>query len=803
MKKQVSMRVGARHIGQLGRELVTDYITALTELVKNSYDADAEVVEILFENIKSNDGRIVIFDTGSGISSYDIENKWAVIGTNSKVRETHSNKYKRRFAGKKGIGRFSVERLAEYCTIISFTETEKIRYDTNWNLYEGINIPEFIQRCEVLKCSNDISSAKYIKTVVEYLLLSEHIKEDDKKIIRDLIGAEELNYRLFMGAIFIAKVEETVLPILNKYKDAEQMINDVKNVILDQEDSIISHFEDELLEIYKLNNIEKDKTTGTILILDHLRDQWTQNDIEKIIKELLLLIAPTKKENNFKIIVKAEEYPNLERIELEHNVLQLAFAEVLSYFEKNDEDELVYVIEYKDKKGNNKTERIKVEEPFICGPFKLHLYYYIRDQKYLSAGTINQNTVRKILDAFCGVKVYRDGFRVRPYGDEGNDWLLLDSKKIRDTHGYLVGNNQLVGEVEVSQSENPLLVDATNREAIIENEAFTQVKQYVTLSIRCIQNIRYEDFKKEEAKRKEKQQEQEKEAKENREKATATLAEIVGQIGEIDTSDENAVSSISNEILKTVAEERNQSDNLLKNTKDYYDEQLASKERELDLYKNLASLGILAGAFGHETGDIFSRITNNIGYINDLCRLHQIYEEACFEELERDLGRVSSYSRLLLFFLKKDKRENKSSFNMGEVTRNLAVLYKKILTSFNINLDVTETNDVISPIKMYQIDFESIIINLVTNAFEAVKSKENRRIKISITETISDANIVVEDSGVGIPEDRHEWIFKPFNTTKKDDGVGLGLTILSDIVEKYKGILYFWPYQIQNFLSIV
>ena len=127
MKKQVFMQVGARHISQLGRELVTDYVTALTELVKNSYDADAEAVEIIFENLKSNDGRIIIIDTGNGISSEDIVNKWAVIGTNNKIRQTHSTKYGRRYAGKKGIGRFSVERLAEHCTILSFTETERFQ----------------------------------------------------------------------------------------------------------------------------------------------------------------------------------------------------------------------------------------------------------------------------------------------------------------------------------------------------------------------------------------------------------------------------------------------------------------------------------------------------------------------------------------------------------------------------------------------------------------------------------------------------------------------------------------------------
>ena len=110
MIKEVNIKVNARHIGQLGRELVTDYVTALTELVKNSYDADSEAVEVIFENMFSGQGKIIIADTGCGFTSNDIVNKWAVIGTNSKVKNPYSVKYSRRCVGRKGIGRYSVER---------------------------------------------------------------------------------------------------------------------------------------------------------------------------------------------------------------------------------------------------------------------------------------------------------------------------------------------------------------------------------------------------------------------------------------------------------------------------------------------------------------------------------------------------------------------------------------------------------------------------------------------------------------------------------------------------------------------
>lgn len=88
----------------LGRELITDRITALFELVKNCYDANAEVVTIDFININplTKDSKIVIRDNGIGMTFEDIRDKWMVIGTSSKRRNSKSPApYNRKVAGKK------------------------------------------------------------------------------------------------------------------------------------------------------------------------------------------------------------------------------------------------------------------------------------------------------------------------------------------------------------------------------------------------------------------------------------------------------------------------------------------------------------------------------------------------------------------------------------------------------------------------------------------------------------------------------------------------------------------------------
>ena len=98
----------------LGRELITDRITALFELVKNAYDANSDNVFVEFYDInpKTDKARIIIKDDGAGMELSDIENKWMVIGTSSKRRERESAApYKRKVSGKKGVGRFAVDQL--------------------------------------------------------------------------------------------------------------------------------------------------------------------------------------------------------------------------------------------------------------------------------------------------------------------------------------------------------------------------------------------------------------------------------------------------------------------------------------------------------------------------------------------------------------------------------------------------------------------------------------------------------------------------------------------------------------------
>lgn len=129
----------------IGRDLITDRVTALYELVKNCYDANARVVNIYFENVSSDkikDRRIIIQDDGYGMSFEDIRDKWMVIGTASKRNSLYSPEpFHRRYVGEKGIGRFAVDKLGDKVTI----KTKKsgspqwLSVDIDWSEFESLS----------------------------------------------------------------------------------------------------------------------------------------------------------------------------------------------------------------------------------------------------------------------------------------------------------------------------------------------------------------------------------------------------------------------------------------------------------------------------------------------------------------------------------------------------------------------------------------------------------------------------------------------------------------------------------------
>lgn len=167
-KNNVRFSVDAKIVERLGEQLVSKRTTALTELIKNSYDADAAKVKIEFINTDSLGGTIIIQDNGSGMSRADLVKGFMKISTSDKVENPYSKKYTRYKAGRKGIGRFSAQKIAEKLIIITKKkqDSDYLRVQIDWSDFE----------------SNKIISA--IPSKIEYIKDLEDFEEGTKLILQ-------------------------------------------------------------------------------------------------------------------------------------------------------------------------------------------------------------------------------------------------------------------------------------------------------------------------------------------------------------------------------------------------------------------------------------------------------------------------------------------------------------------------------------------------------------------------------------------------------------------------------------------
>lgn len=785
MARNLYFKTNSRHIGQLGRELVTDFVTALVELVKNSYDADAGSVQIKIENVNTPYSRIVVTDTGSGMTQEEFEKKWMVIGTGNKVSEPYTPKGRKR-TGKKGIGRFSVERLAERATIYSYNDNEDFKVSINWNRYEEISVEALKQRIRILREGKDVSAAKFIANQLEFFLLLPDTEKQEREIVKQYENIVD-NYELLFEKNVLSEIEKLVIPVLEKKEGSEHGIEEIGNPLeqiadRDAEDSFRWLKE---LKRREENKKKDNKVTGMVLVLERLRDNWRQKDVDKLQKELRLLVAPEFIEKDpFYIELVADQFKIPEEMSI-NDILHMSYARL----EADIKDEgKRSVIVYLDNDGNKKEVTDQYEVPLLCGDISFELYYFLRDAVHMKNETYDYRFALRILDTYCGIKIYRDNFRVKPYGEIGNDWLELDKSKVKDTHGYRVGNNQTVGVIKISDRTNPLLIDATNREGIIENEAYEQLKEFILKCIQIISDVRREAFEKtkselEKAKEEKKKhrQKEEKQKREQEKRFSETMALM---------NSGAAVKEIQSALERWKQDEeryQKEKEEQYEQTENAYQKVLEYQENELSMYKNLATLGILTGNFGHETQDIISRIGNSIAYFEALIpTIENRHFGTITGILKSDFARIEGYSSMIVEFLRKHKRDVKENLNFAVVLNDICHLYLGMLQEFQIELSWNAQNEI--SFTMRQIDLESIIINMITNAFEQLKGGLRRTIYIRFRQEQENIFLEFEDSGNGVPADKREEIFQAFVTTK-EDGIGLGLNIVKDIVLSYGGTM--------------
>ncbi|MDX1960955.1 MAG: ATP-binding protein [Leptospiraceae bacterium] len=185
--------VDARTILHLGRDSIKDHNTAIIELVKNSYDADASIVEIEINSVDKN-GFIRISDNGIGMTKKEVEDNWLTIGYSEK-RENNKkiSITKRRKTGEKGIGRISADRLGSILRLKTLSENkEKTGLEVNWDLFDKAKTEIQDIKLKELNESELIIQLPQKKdktgTELEILNLRHSWQDEDIKKLRQLLS---------------------------------------------------------------------------------------------------------------------------------------------------------------------------------------------------------------------------------------------------------------------------------------------------------------------------------------------------------------------------------------------------------------------------------------------------------------------------------------------------------------------------------------------------------------------------------------------------------------------------------------
>jgi C4-dicarboxylate-specific signal transduction histidine kinase len=224
------------------------------------------------------------------------------------------------------------------------------------------------------------------------------------------------------------------------------------------------------------------------------------------------------------------------------------------------------------------------------------------------------------------------------------------------------------------------------------------------------------------------------------------------------------------------------------------EEALHKAQMHLTHMTHLTMMGELAASIAHEVNQpLTAMVTNGNACLRWLDRNPPNFDEAkeAVREIVRDGIRGADVIARIRALIRKEPQAT-ASININDVIREIVVLAQTHLRDVKLHLDLA---DRLAHTQVDRIQLQQVILNLITNAVDAMKSAAGRprilriqtRMKSSQTILVS-----VEDSGVGLSPENIEGIFEPFYTTKAS-GLGMGLSISRSIVEAHGGRLWAEP----------
>lgn len=838
----IPFKVSARTARLIGRENVASSKGAIIELVKNSYDADSKVCLVYFDNkystflnqideehysslvelgvefddlnviyekneegdfvIKSdlNDelknnfkialakyAALYIIDFGEGMTQNIIRDHWMTIGTDNKANNIFT-KQGRVKSGAKGIGRFALDKLGSKCEMTTIYNPDPL----------------------IHKPDTDIKGNLTMYNGYQWVVNWEDFEGDFKTI--DKVGAK-------LTGLYSDSIKDELLTLLPEI--------DLSKIVSETE--------------FKY---------GTILKITELRDDWEDYFVGQVYNDLEVLVPPKEAggfeiflysslfpskygevlgsvcdDYDYKLVATADDHQNVSiriyRNEYDLPVIPADFFEreamkkdnyrksdfIKGYWEKNTTfSELLKG--FKDIDEDNTFKHI--------GVFSFSFYFLKRqsnsiDTKKFFNRSFMSNNRRDWLNKFGGIKLVRDNFRVRPYGEVNNvafDWLGLGSRKTQSPAsvakkegGYRVEPDNVAGAVNISRLTNVDFEDKSSREGLQENKTFRVFVQLITQIIGEFEKDRsyiaremseYDDFKYG--------------PERDREKAEKLKNEILAKSRarkEEKASQPTPTSTHKEDSKESEAEMEKE---ILASELDRKEEEIEKLKEEQKLLRALASSGIVLASFSHDLSKLNDTLAVRTDRLKNIL-LDRIKEQDYegfedrknpFKIIERikvqDI-KIQNWLNFSLGATRKDKRTRRQ-LSFKSYFTNYKNDWLTVLNEKGINYDVQGVEDI--QMRVFEIDLDSIFNNLLVNTIDAfIISKVNRPRLINLKVTQNSNVIIIDyaDNGPGLSKDisEPEKIFEPLFTTRRsqftgeEEGTGLGMWLVRSIVNENDG----------------
>lgn len=397
MSDELEFKVSSGLKNIIGKDLITDDFIAVFELVKNSYDAKAKNVEIIIENNK-----IIISDNGKGMSLEELKDKWLFVAYSAKKdgtedlpnsKDSYRDKIqeRRHYAGAKGIGRFSSDRLGSNLTIITKKKQQPFndKIEVNWDKFE-INQYDTFEKIKVKHNQISQPPISYPKNSSSGTIL------------------EIENLHTTWNRPRLKQLKHSLEKLINPFSETTDFSIEI---ICDREKP-----EDNIIIDNKPKYIDRDKINGKIKnsILEILDIKTTQISVEITSSNIITKLI--------------------------------------------DRGTPIYHI-----KENNK------DYPFLSNA-KIDLYF-------LNSSAKNNFTRKMGVEVvnFGSVFLFKNGFRVQPFGEVGDDSWGLDYRAQQGYNRYL-GTRDLFGKVEILTTDTIQFKEVSSRDGgLVETAGYKQL----------------------------------------------------------------------------------------------------------------------------------------------------------------------------------------------------------------------------------------------------------------------------------------------------------------------------------------